>query len=401
MQRREGELVAQCRAVAGEKGKRLAAQREALQGSAEGMRAGCAFAQEALDQGAAAPAQTLRARVRLLGDLQRIRERPLALAPLESARLAFVDGAAGGGGGGTREAFARQLAAYGDVTGAATMAANCTAEGAGLANAKVGIAASFTVQAVDYSGEARAEGGDRVEVEVAVGGGGGEGPAAAADVTDNGDGTYLCAYTAAAEGAALLHVRVCGEAVRGSPFKLAVGPAAGNCPDLAFDPARKGAPDGVLSNGNRTMTGGSGHWSTVLSTESFAEGRHFWEVRVDRTGHNSYTFFGIARDGIAVGTNTLHNQSAHAYSVKGSGGPYGTVDGTNANFVPALAGIAAAAGVTIGLLLDLDANELSVFYNKQFKGKTAIAPGPYRAGVSVVHDSAVTPQHGTDWPAGA
>jgi hypothetical protein len=287
------------------------------------------------------------------------------------------------------------------------MAANCTAEGEGLGAAKVGIAASFTVQAVDYTGEARAEGGDRVEVELLVGGGGeargggggGEGPAAA-DVTDNGDGTYLCAYTAAAEGAALLHVRVCGEAVRGSPFKLAVGPAAGNCPDLAFDPARKGT-HGALSNGNRTMAGG-GCFFTVLSTESFAEGRHFWEVRVDRAGGNGNTFFGIARDGMPLGYNHLQDQAAHAYSVYGNGSQYGTVDGVNVNFVPALAGIDAAAGVTIGLLLDLDANELSVYRNKQFKGKTAIAPGPYRAAVTVYATlTALTLQHGTDWPAGA
>ena len=50
------------------------------------------------------------------------------------------------------------------------MAANCTARGGWgwRAAAKVGIAASFAVQAVDYSGEARAEGGDRVEVLVLV-----------------------------------------------------------------------------------------------------------------------------------------------------------------------------------------------------------------------------------------
>jgi hypothetical protein len=100
--------------------------------------------------------------------------------------------------------------------------------------------------------------------------------------------------------------------------------------------------------------------------------------------------------------NTLNGQPAYAYSVQGSGPPCGTVGGVNVNFVPALAGIAAAAGVTIGLLLDLDANELSVYQNKQFKGKTTIAPGPYRAGVSVCNcNTVLTLQHGTDWPAGA
>jgi hypothetical protein len=72
------------------------------------------------------------------------------------------------------------------------------------------------------------------------------------------------------------------------------------------------------------------------------------------------------------------------------------------NFLPALAGIDAVAGVTIGLLLDLGANELSVYQNKEFKGKPVIviAPGPNRAAVSVA-SAALAPQHGTDWPAGA
>jgi hypothetical protein len=44
-------------------------------------------------------------------------------------------------------------------------------------------------------------------------------------VADGGDGTYACAYTAAAEGRAALHVRVLGAPIAGSPFAVEVSPA--------------------------------------------------------------------------------------------------------------------------------------------------------------------------------
>jgi hypothetical protein len=105
------------------------------------------------------------------------------------------------------------------------------------------VEATFTVRAVDFRGEARTDGGDAVEAElvVAAGGGagadeckeGGGGGAAAAvaearvavAVADGGDGTYACAYTAAAEGRAALHVRVLGAPIAGSPFAVEVSPA--------------------------------------------------------------------------------------------------------------------------------------------------------------------------------
>ena len=106
------------------------------------------------------------------------------------------------------------------------------------------------------------------------------------------------------------------------------------------------------------------------STESFTEGRHYWEVRIDQCSGNGHTYYGIARDGIALDNHL--SQAAHAYGVSHGSEAYGSVDGVKVNFVPAMAGITSVTGGVVGFLLDLDANELSVLYNKQLKGKAPI-----------------------------
>ena len=134
MLRRKGELSAACRQLAAEKGKRLALQREGLQGSIKGMQAAAAFAHSAIMRGEAAPMQTLCARAQLLGDLARMREQPLVLTPQETSSLTFVQDEADGITGGT-------CAAHGGVTGVATMPSmpsSCTADGEGLRSAKAG-----------------------------------------------------------------------------------------------------------------------------------------------------------------------------------------------------------------------------------------------------------------------
>ena len=106
------QLQGECTELACLKADRLIAQRMALQTALEGMREGCAFAHGALGRGASDPARALYARKQLLGDLRRMRARPLALEPAECARLEFVD------------TGLLQIASFGRVTGSAPLAAN-------------------------------------------------------------------------------------------------------------------------------------------------------------------------------------------------------------------------------------------------------------------------------------
>jgi hypothetical protein len=128
-----------------------------------------------------------------------------------------------------------------------------TVTGAGLTDAMVGTPAELVVQTGDFDGQPRTSGGEVVDVTLARhdsgvsgesgGGGSGDGGKGAdgvsfadggggaadeasrvvADVTDVGDGNYVCRYTATtADGAWQLEVRVGGNQVQGSPFAVHV-----------------------------------------------------------------------------------------------------------------------------------------------------------------------------------
>jgi hypothetical protein len=123
-----------------------------------------------------------------------------------------------------------------------------TVAGAGVTDAMVGAPAEVVVQTVDFDGQPRSSGGDVVDVMLVRNEGGGSGSSGdggdgggsgavadgeggasdeanrvVADVTDLGDGSYVCSYTATtAEGAWQLEVRVGGNQVQGSPFAVHV-----------------------------------------------------------------------------------------------------------------------------------------------------------------------------------
>ena len=264
VQQRQAELEAECHRLSSEKERRLIAQREKLQTTLEVMQAGCASARDTVERGAAHPASTLYARDELLGDLQRMQTQPLELQPTESARLEFVD---------TKPAIMQEMAAFGGISGASVLAANCTAEGRGLSSAKVGAVASFTVQAVDSKGAARTEGGERVEADLLLERGGAA--ADAVEVADNSDGTYCCAYTACREGRALLHVCVRAAPIRGSPFTVVCEPAV-----LEFT---ENGSDVTITGSKATKTGDAAPWkgtnSMAIIGVSLTDGVHCWEVQ--------------------------------------------------------------------------------------------------------------------------
>jgi hypothetical protein len=371
--------------------------------------------------------------------------------PQESSHIAFQDS----------NDIEVAIATFGGIDGSTTMAANCVAEGGGLESASKGKEATFSVRAIDYQDQPRTEGGDRVEMNIVsidaggegkgndggeggAGGGGGDGgegkeggptvpdyawaaagggaggAAAAAGVVpldqeavvDNGDGTYAVAYTISEEFEggegqkgplkAHLQVMVNGAAIAGSPFELEIklnhGP---QCRNFVFDLVKKGRRI-VLSNGNRTVTNNhSGANSNVVGTEIMENGKHYWEVSIDRIRNSGSLILGIS-------TPQFYKYNDYLPSVDPSNvvGGYdtsywnnGKAYGVQAAWVPAPAK-AWKTGDVIGFCLDLDACELSLFVNKEFQGKTPVGAGPFYPafGVQSNKDS-ITILHDVDLPA--
>ena len=141
VKQRSTELEVECCKLSRIKEQKLVAQREKLLTALKAMEAGCTFAHNALDRGTADPASTLYARGQLLGNLQRMKTKPLVLKPTESARLEFVN---------TNPTLLQDIAVFGGITGSGVLAANCRADGDGLSSATPGMVATFVVHAVIY-----------------------------------------------------------------------------------------------------------------------------------------------------------------------------------------------------------------------------------------------------------
>ena len=171
----------ECAQVMNAKAKRLVAQRDVLENALAAAKAVCSFAKDAIARGATDPVSTLRARAQLLRDLRLSPEQDLALYPCESDRLAWLE---------TPVGLMADLATYGGVTGSATCAARCTAKGDGLVELRPdGDEAAVTVQAVDFEGVPRTEGGDVVTAVVYFGeGGASEGAGGGAGAGGSGSG---------------------------------------------------------------------------------------------------------------------------------------------------------------------------------------------------------------------
>ena len=67
-------------------------------------------------------------------------------------------------------------------------------------------------------------------------------------------------------------------------------------------------------------------------------------------------------------------------------------------FRPALPKKAWADDSTVGLLLDLEARELSLYLDRALLGRSPIAGGEYRAALSCYTGSVATLQHGVSCP---
>jgi hypothetical protein len=229
-----------------------------------------------------------------------------------------------------------------------------------VSDATVGAPAEVVVQTVDFDGQPRTSGGDTVGVTLVRrdigdggegdgggsggdGGDGGGGGAVAdggegagneasrvvADVTDVGDGSYVCSYTATtAEGAWQLEVVVGGNQVQGSPFAVHI--SAG----VQF--VYSGTPfdtDGVLhwigtGEGARTYANPHGaDGGVVAAMSSILEGaplhfvQHVHDVIRNYTGQTPNSWMSVdlgaarrlavnhycLRHGFSIGEHTLRN----------------------------------------------------------------------------------------------
>jgi hypothetical protein len=197
-----------------------------------------------------------------------------------------------------------------------------TVAGAGVSDAMVGAPAELVVQTVDFDGQPRTSGGEVVGVTLVRresgdgGGGGGDGSGdggdggggdatadggggaadaanrVVADVTDAGDGTYVCSYTATtAEGAWQLEVRVGANQVQGSPFAVRVSASvrlvySGTPFDTAGVLHWIGTGEGARAYANPHGADGG----VVAAMSSIEEGDPLYFVQqVNTTNCNNYT----------------------------------------------------------------------------------------------------------------
>lgn len=96
----------------------------------------------------------------------------------------------------------------------------CTASGAGYSGGAAGEPARLVLLARDAAGRRVREGGAYVLVCVEAARAGPDAEPIAAEVVDNGDGSYTATYTVPAKGSYELSVEVNGEPVGNSPFPV-------------------------------------------------------------------------------------------------------------------------------------------------------------------------------------
>jgi hypothetical protein len=458
LKRRKEEVMVECRQVASDKNGVLVTQRESLQAIVDSMQRSHDMTQETVDRIDERPGQFLFYKHELVSVLEGVQGNEPVLEPQESSRIAFQDSdaivvavAAFGGIDGSTT-MAANCVAEGDGLEKAGRGKEATfsvraSDYQDQPRTEGGDRVEMSIVLIDDAG---GEGKGNDGGEGAAGGGGGgdggegkeggptvpdyawaaggaAGGAAAAEgavplaqeaVVDNGDGTYAVAYTISEEFEggegqrgplkAHLQVTVNGAAIAGSPFELEINMNRGpkpQCRNFVCDPAKKSGHI-QLSNGGRTTTGGyGGTHGTVIGTESMSAGKNYWEISIDTMSgtvdsSGSHVTLGIATPQL----NNYHSivpESDKANMVGGydTGMDGGKAYGVQSKFAPALTKNW-NVGDVLGLCLDLDARELSLFINKEFQGKTPVGAGTYYPAFSCYSSNdKVTILHDVELPA--
>ena len=110
-----------------------------------------------------------------------------------------------------------------------TIARLCKVTGTGLSEGSIMQPASFTIEAIDYTGARQQQGGDAFFVAIRCNA---QGTRARAKITDNNDGSYTIVHKPPSAGKYTIAISLLGEPLPGSPFACVVTtptPKAENC----------------------------------------------------------------------------------------------------------------------------------------------------------------------------
>ena len=272
---REQELMREVEETQARKQKILAGQREGLEHAVASMASGSEHARRTSKLGDVF--EVMLAYSHIVGGMRAICDKDYQLHPNTSASIRFVDTSGG--------SMSESLAQHARIVAREVRPAACTAEGGGLKEIFINHTAEFTVQAVDFQGQACTEGGDTVQIKLC--GAGDRQVLGHADLTkdagvvDRGDGTYGCTYSIVAgaqEKEALLEVLLNGGHVSGSPFTLAITKGVELKFEAPFD--TKGVLQYIATDGGkRAYSNPHDAGLVVASMSSVAKPQHSQPMR--------------------------------------------------------------------------------------------------------------------------
>ncbi|KAH0625310.1 hypothetical protein JD844_033819 [Phrynosoma platyrhinos] len=205
LHQRKGLLVRDLEALCGAKQKVLQAQLDTLRQGQENILSSCSFTEQALDHGS--ETEVLLVKKQMSERLSELASREFPEQPHENAQVDYVV---------ETEGVRKSILNLGVLLTTSAIAHKTVATGEGLRHAVVGQAASLTITTKDKDGELVRSGSACLQAEVVAP----DGSAMDHEVLDNKNGTYELLYTPRHEGDHLLSIRLYGQPIRGSPFRV-------------------------------------------------------------------------------------------------------------------------------------------------------------------------------------
>ncbi|KAM4609580.1 tripartite motif-containing protein 3-like [Discoglossus pictus] len=207
LQQRKSALLQDLETACVSKQKVLQAQLSSLRQGLDNMESSVRFTEQALGHGS--ETEVLLVRKQMSERLNELGSRDFPLHPQQNPQLEFrveTDG------------LRRSLQNLGALLTTCAVAHASVATGEGLRQALVGHQTSVTVTTKDKDGELVRSGNASLQAQVT----GPDGGAQDGEVTDNKNGTYEVLYTPRHDGEHLLSLRLYGQPLRGSPYRVRV-----------------------------------------------------------------------------------------------------------------------------------------------------------------------------------